>query len=250
MEFRREIIVSPNGRELKKFYSAYKKVFTLREEQESYSGFKRVMGFNKRKDLKEKYGFFEEVIINYLLKGEVIAAVNFSVYSMPSFIKKRYGIDATSHIIYIFVDKKYREHGLGSRLLLDAEKTARKIMKGKTMFFIDENNPRKMSIKERKESYRCGTSEKKRILWWENHGFKELDFNYIQLPLGLKEKACKYLMLAVRTRKNNIPSEIVKEHLERYFSLSVLKGQEAENNVYFKKEKRELEKKFVKTRLF
>ena len=90
MKFKREVIISPNEKVLKKFYSAYKKIFTLREERESYAGFRMIIGLNSKNELKEKYGFFEEVIINYLFEDKVIAAVNFSVYAMPSFIKKKY----------------------------------------------------------------------------------------------------------------------------------------------------------------
>ena len=140
---------------------------------------------------------------------------------------------------------------MGNKLLNDAEKTAVKIAKGRVLFFIEENNPKKMSIRLKVNDEKCGISEKQRVLWWENHGFRKLDFKYVQLPLNAGKNACTYLMLAVKTKKFKIPSEIIKEHLERYFSISVLKGRDAMKNYYFRKEEMALENnKFFKTKLF
>jgi len=248
MNFKKDIIISSNEKKLKRFYSSYGKIFTLPEERESYSGFRKIMSFNGRKDLIAKYGFFEEMIISYTYNQEVIAAVNFAVYSTPNFIQKNYKINGTSHIIYIFVNEKYRKHGLGTKLVLDAEKTAEKISKGNVLFFIDVNNPLKMSSRQKIEDKKAGISEKNRILWWGNRGFRKLHFNFILPPL--EDKPCRYLMLAAKTNKTKIPSDIIREHLERFFSISVLKGKDAETDFYFKREENELNKnRFILTKI-
>jgi hypothetical protein len=243
------IIYSQNDNQLKNFYKLYSSIFTLPEEKETLRGFEQVLKLNKSKNLIKKYGFFKEQII-YLKDGDrIIAAIDFAVYSMNKDIAKNFKTDATCHIIYLFVDKEYRMHGLGKRLLILAKKEAMKLISSNRIyFFIDEKVPSKMSKREREEDEEdSGIKERKRIFWWKEHGFKKLSFEYIQPPLNKNKKADTELSLNIKTKKKSIPSEIIIEHLYKFFSISVLKGKAVDKNKYFLEQREKLNKKLIKT---
>lgn len=241
------VISSSKDKKLKDFYQNYSKIFTLSEEAETFRGFKQVLNFNQSKKLQEKYGFFKEQIIYFEEKDKIIAAVDFAVYSMPKNIRKKFNVDATCHIIYIFVDKEYRKHGLGKKLLSLAEKECIRLIGSKRIyFFIDEKSPSKMSKKEREEDEKSsGIKEKERIFWWKEHGFKKLDFLYLQPALNKNKKPDVELTLNIKTNKKKISSEVILQHLYKFFSISILKGKDSEKNKYFSKQKEELRKEFI-----
>ena len=176
---KRGIISSPSDKQLKNFYKTYSSIFTLPEEKETFKGFKQVLKFNENKKLREKYGFFKEQIIYFEENEKIVAAIDFAVYSMSQTIRKKFDVDATCHIVYIFVDKEYRKHSLGKKLLALAEKESAKIVGSKRIyFFIDEKSPSKMSKREREEDEASsGIKEKERIFWWKEQGFKSWNYH-------------------------------------------------------------------------
>lgn len=246
---KRGIISSSSDKQLKNFYKIYSSIFTLPEEKETFNGFKQVLKFNGNKKLREKYGFFKEQIIYFEENEKIVAAIDFAVYSMPENIRKKFSVDATCHIIYLFVDKEYREHGLGKKLLVLAEKESVRLIGSKRIyFFIDEKSPSKMSKREREEDEKSsGIKENQRIFWWKEHGFKKLEFRYLQPALNKNKKPDLELTLNIKTNKNKISSAVILEHLHKFFSISILKGKDAEKNKYFSKQKEELRKDFIKT---
>lgn len=241
------VISSPSDKKLKNFYKIYSSIFTLPEEKETFKGFKQVLKLNQSKSLIKKYGFFKEQIIYFEENEKIVAAIDFAIYSMPSNIRKKFNVNATCHIIYLFVDKEYRKHGLGKKLLALAEKESARLIGSKRIyFFIDEKSPFKMSKREREEDEKSsGIKEKERIFWWKEHGFKKLEFRYLQPALNKNKKPDTELNLNIKTNKNKISSEVILEHLYKFFSISILKGKDAEKNKYFSKQKPELTKDFI-----
>jgi len=228
-----KIISSPGSANFKKIYNLYSKVFVLKSQRESFRGFEKILGFNSNKKLLGKYGEFEETWIGFFHKGKVVGAINFSTYSMPSEIYKKYGVKGTSQIIYIFVDGKYREHGIGSELLKEAENYSKSFVDGKVVVFCEDNNPLLMTIKEYFDDNKIvGFDQCDRLIWWANHGYKRIDFDYVQPPLNQRAEICHILSLSVKFSAKEISSEIVLEHLRRFFELSILKEKNLRNYSY------------------
>lgn len=225
------IISKPNDPMLNETFSLYNKIFTLKNEKESLTGFKKVLQDFNNKRYFERYGPWKELWISIKdpSNNKVIGAINFSLYFMPEPIIEKHHISATSHILYIFIDPEYRKKGLGEELLNLMEKYCKREMKGnKIVYFYDQNNPRLMSKKEYKhDTYNSGIDQNERIKWWRDRGFRFIDMEFILPPLGKNKKDCKILSLGIKNiNKAYFPSEIVLEHLKRFFEISVLKGKD------------------------
>lgn len=242
------IISSPKDKKLKNFYKIYSSIFTLPEDKTTFKGFQQVLILNGNKKLRKKYGFFKEQIIYLEEDKKIIAAINFAVYSISENLKKRFHVNATCHINYIFVDKKYRKKGLGKKLLNLVEKEAKKLIKNnKIYYFIEINNPSKMCKKEIVlDEKNSGINGNKRIHWWREQGFKRLVFNYLPPPLNKHKKPNTELNLNIKTNTHKISSEVISEHLYKFFNLSIFEGNYVDDKNYFLKQKEELTNQFIR----
>jgi hypothetical protein len=62
---------------------------------------------------------------------------------------------------------------------------------------------------------------------FEKEGYHTLDCRYIQPPLSEDQEACTYLDMVVkpgRPGETSIPASAIREHLERFFTLSFPPG--------------------------
>jgi GNAT superfamily N-acetyltransferase len=242
-------VISRKGDErLKKVYSLYLKLFTLTEERESYEGFESVLELMDKEFLFDTYGKWEEgwIVLEDPDSGIVIGALNFDNFSTPGHILSNYSISGTCHIIYLFVHPSFRKLGVGKILLDLLYSRAEGFSQSKNViYFCEQNNPELMDKSSySKDKIGSEIDPKERLKWWENRGYHVLDFRYVQPSLEKGKKPCKWLTLNVRSEDRScIPSEIIIEHLKRFFEISIFKGKDATNDETFAMQIEELMKK-------
>lgn len=243
---------SPEAKDLmKRMYGLYEKVFPLEEEREEYDKLLELMGKNHDKQLQATGApFKEQWVLVEDADGKIVAARNTITFAAREKDKLAAVADGTQHLIYGFVDPKHRSLGLGDFTMNIAEEEARKFIgaqngkdAGKVDFvqISEQNAPLKMSM----ESTLVDTAGAKTDQFWRRHyyeslGFRELGFDYIQLPLEPRAdggEACYDLNLITRGVPapeggrgmsrilETLPAAVARFHLYNFFDRSVAAGQ-------------------------
>lgn len=243
---------SPEAKDLmKRMYGLYEKVFPLEEEREEYDKLLELMGKNHDKQLQATGApFKEQWVLVEDADGKIVAARNTITFAAREKDKLAAVADGTQHLIYGFVDPKHRSLGLGDFTMNIAEEEARKFIGAQTgkpagkVDFVqisEQNAPLKMSM----ESTLVDTAGAKTDQFWRRHyyeslGFRELGFDYIQLPLEPRAdggEACYDLNLITRGVPapdggrgmsrilETLPAAVARFHLYNFFDRSVAAGQ-------------------------
>lgn len=244
---RLDLIDGSGSHHLKRFYELYEKIFTLPDERESYEGFDEVFGFNRDERLLSRFGFFDEsaLCVSDGETNELVAAVNFTTYEMPSDVRTATGVDGSSHVVYLFVRPDFRMLGVASRLMRVMKQYSENLLQGrrgmdavtstptlgkKIYRVCEQNAPEKMTLVEYiKDNQHAKIDQCERLIWWLNQGYRRLDFRYVQPPLDATKEPCTSLTLNIEVdpAQKSVPSVLVRAHLERFLSISVLKGADA-----------------------
>ena len=237
-----DVINRPGDFLFPELYDLYSRVFTLPDETETYEGFEATLRLNTDPLLMERFGAHEETWL-YLrdpFSKTIIAGVDFSTYFLPGLLRKAHGFAATNHIIYIFVRPEYRSFGLANHLLRLTEEYALNFsgQRGPVLFFCEQNAPELMTAEEYfMDNLNALIDQCERLKWWDRLGYKRLNFNYIQPPLNPGMEPCLNLTLNVRAGDiKEVPSELVREHLERFFGIAVFKGRDASGDPFYERQ--------------
>ena len=214
------------------FYDLYKSIFTLSDESESMDGFATVLDLNNRVEIQNNFGPFEEEIfaIRDPRSSQIIAAANFVKYAFPNNSELAY--DGSCQLNFILVHKDSRGLGIADILLdkIESEMIAYTALyaNGHNFFITcEQNNPDKMSPKEISDDVHAALIDPiKRMAWWRRHGYKKLDFPYIQPALGTSSAPCNYLDYYIKicsdeSNPQTISSSILLEHLRRFMFVSI-----------------------------
>jgi len=250
------VLDSPDSDEakdlMKRMYGLYEKVFPIAEEREEYDKLLSLMGKNHDTALQSSGApFREQWILLEDDKGEIVAARNVITFSAARDGEVAKNIDGTQHLIYGFVDPRVRSLGLGDFTMNIAENEARKFiaatMPGRDEKSIDliqiseQNAPLKMSMSSMlTDTAGAKTDQFWRREYYESLGFRELGFDYIQLPLELREgggQPTDELNLIIRgvpapdggrgieKQMTHVSADAVRFHLYNFFDRSVAAGQ-------------------------
>ena len=121
----------------------------------------------------------------------------------------------TGFIEYLAVNNKHQKHGLGTKMIIDAVKKV--------------NEDAKDNGFDRINFLACEVEKEKKIkkakhYFWKKHGFKPLDFYYIQPPLGENKKAILQMEFGIVSKApkaeyyfNFIDKNLIKEILYEYY---------------------------------
>lgn len=245
--------IGDSTRLMTRMYSLYEKIFPIAEEREELDKLLSLMEKNHDKKLQASGAPFREqwIIVQHPSTGEVIAARNVITFSAAKDKRVSKEVDGTQHLIYGFVDPRFRSMGLGDFTMGIAEDEARKFLattyKGRSAGNMDivqiseQNAPLLMSM----ESMLVDTAGAKTDQFWrreyyESLGFRELAFDYIQLPLepradgGEPSDELNLITRGVpapeggrglKTVLSEIPANSVRFHLYNFFDRSVAAGQ-------------------------
>lgn len=224
--FRFSVVDGPQSPDFAALYALYDRVFTLPDEKESVTGFRKAFSFNGNAALQRLYGAFAELWIAARDGSDaVVGGINFDVFHLPE------ADCASLHVVYIFTDPQTRGRGVATELLARAESEARRWLAERGLptiplhLFCEQNAPELMT----REAYArdradAGIDPCLRLIWWHRRGFRRLRMNYVQPSLGEGADPCRTLTLNLRSARRSIPSQIVAAHLRRFFYLSVLKN--------------------------
>lgn len=225
-------IDTPNHPDFDAIYDCYSKVFTLESERESRENFEAILDRNKApKAIADKS---KEMWI-YLKNedGKVVGAANFDAFAGS----KTEGYDGSVHAIYVFVDPAYRKQGIFTRLNDEMQQAACDYVKQvipnapekpNVPIIAEQNAPFRMTPEEYlADNEAAGIDQVVRRQVFEKEKYHTLDCRYIQPPLSEEQGACTYLDAVIRPgtdKANSVPSSFIKEHFDRFFSLSFPPG--------------------------
>ncbi len=233
-----------------KMYGLYEQVFPIEEEREELGKLLELMGKNHDKELQASGApFREQWILLEDKNGEIVGARNTIVFSAAKNPEVPDG--GTQHLIYGFVDPRFRALGLGDFTMKIAEDEARKFVAStlpngakpgeiSLLEISEQNAPLLMTMSSMlTDTAGAKTDQFWRREYYESLGFREIDFNYIQLPLEPREDggvASHELNLITRRvhgpdvgpakveATTSIDAATLRFHLYNFFDRSVAAG--------------------------
>ena len=229
-----QTIDTPSDPQLPAFYDLYKQVFTLADEREPLEGFTAVLALNEDGPAQREFGPFHELMLvaRDPRSLEIVAAVNFTLYAYPD---RAYAFDASCQMHFLMVREDMRGLGIGNSLIGEVEKAITAFVRThgglacpRAFMTCEQNNPALMTRDEILADARAALIHPyARMDWWRERGFRRLDFRYMQPPLSPDHAPCTYLDYYARPSNatsetiTSIPSDVLIEHLRRFFFISV-----------------------------
>jgi hypothetical protein len=239
---------SPASSVLREFYDAYDLAFTLASEKEEFAGFAECLALNRGEiyaGLSARVGGFREyaATIRAPVTREFIGGMNFAVFSLAG-LKIPQAPYLSINLNYVFINGQARRRGYFRAIIqelapivmklfaasnpTDAEAALQRyhMPKPPVYIYIELNDPVRMPKQDYDaDTQISGLDQTSRIGIWSRLGAKIIDFPYVQPPLSAKQKADPNLVYAVLgVEGGRLYPSILKAHLERFFTISVLKG--------------------------
>ena len=218
---------------LEKFYDLYGRVFTLPEEREPVSGFRTVLALNADPEVQRRFGPLEERITLACEDGtgRVLGATNYILYAYP---EGAFDYAASCQLNFICVDEEARGRGIAGQLLARLEREVRDYANARAprrpqaaFITCEQNDPGLMTPAQlAADRDASGIDAEARLAWWVRRDFRRLDFRYRQPPLNPGQQACEYLNYYIHfvpdgAAPERLPAALLKDHLRRFFFVSV-----------------------------
>lgn len=230
------------------FFPAYDRAFVLENEKERVEGFHACLALNDgaaHRTLRERYGPFRELIATARNEpdGPVIGGANLLVTQLPAMpelpgLPDLAGAAAASighslNLNYLFVDPRQRGRGLGGCIQRACFEVAANLSRewgGKRhggVAFLEVNDPFRLTPEAyRLDTAHAGIDQVARLGYWARAGARVLDWPYVQPALSDTQGDDDTLAMAViGATAAALPAGLLAHHLERFFAISVLKGQ-------------------------
>jgi hypothetical protein len=239
---------------LEDFFTAYDSSFVLANEKESLAGFAACLALNhgaRHETLRARYGPFREYVV--VVRGEgnaVVGGMNFIAF--PVIEPDGSGHALSLNLNYIFVAPGQRRGGIFKTMAADlpalalalfvhtnpgdlpaeAEAGARS-SQARVYIFIEQNDPYRMSPEHyARDSQATGLDQLARIALWGRRGARIIDFDYVQPALSADQEADPTLVYAVLgIDAPTLHPDLLRQHLERFFAISVLKGRDPNSDI-------------------
>jgi GNAT superfamily N-acetyltransferase len=219
---------SPASPIVDEFFEAYERAFVLPDEKEDIAGFRACLVMNEDRGCSAPPSHRELIAVIEDDGGTLLGGANF----LASAIQAIDGHPSTSVALnYLFVDQAARGRGL-SRLLLAmvAQLSVRALgdQTGNPAIFIEQNDPLRMTAAEYEEdNERGGTDQVERLRLWQHLGARAVDFAYVQPALSADQAAEDALVYSVLGFDGpHMSARFLHDHLQSFFRISVLKGQD------------------------
>jgi hypothetical protein len=229
------------------FYGDYDKAFILSSEKEGYGGFVRCLELNAGRayeGLATRFGAFREYVLTVsdVVTGARIGGANLIAYPISSNTAVADAV-LVINLNYVFINAASRGQGYFRRLIRDlplatydlfratysAELPASWSTAGDappTFMFIEQNDPLRMPADDyARDTELTGLDQLARIGIWARLGAKIIDFDYVQPALSSAQAPDENLVLAVMGASGEgLSACLLRQHLLRFFAISVLKG--------------------------
>jgi GNAT superfamily N-acetyltransferase len=224
---------------LEEFFAAYDQAFVLPNEKEGLAGFAACLRLNEGCQydrLCRRYGPFREFIVAVRLAGELVGGLNFVAFPLVDPDASRPALSV--NLNYIFVLAAYRRRGVLKRMVGDLPRVALALFGDdaaaclSVYIFIEQNDPYRMSARDYAlDTEVTGLDQLARIALWARQGARIIDFAYVQPALTAEQAPDANLVYAVLgAPRPTLHPEFLRQHLERFFAISVLKGGDPRGN--------------------
>ena len=236
----------------RQFFSAYDDAFVLPNEKEGLAGFAECLalndgcGYNR---LCRRYGPFREFIVVVRDRaGNIVGGLNFIAFPLDD--QDAGGSSLSLNLNYIFVPPTYRRRGVLKTMMSELPLLALALFghtnpgdlppdraasqaPGSVYTFIEQNDPYRMTEQDYTlDTQATGLDQLARIALWARQGARIVDFAYVQPALTADQEPDHNLVYAVLGAKTSTLHPILlRQHLERFFAISVLKGRDPAANV-------------------
>jgi hypothetical protein len=196
------------------WYREFRKAFPVNTEREKPEEFIQLLKDSKKHLKKNDYVIMSLEDENEIIGGSTINRLTSNDYTVAIFE-------------YTFIDKKYRNLGLGkvftSEKLDEIKKQAESLESKFVAILAETKNPERTSLTDvQKEDMSIKTRRKILSRW----GYKVIDFSYIQPPIYKGCKLAYHLDLLIKpidegacNWKEDMPSKDLKKILDMYFNI-------------------------------
>src|SRR5262249_55788280 len=231
----------------RQFFSAYDDAFVLPNEKEGLAGFAECLalndgcGYNR---LCRRYGPFREFIVVVRDRaGNIVGGLNFIAFPLDD--QDAGGSSLSLNLNYIFVPPTYRRRGVLKTMMSELPLLALALFghtnpgdlppdraasqaPGSVYTFIEQNDPYRMTEQDYTlDTQATGLDQLARIALWARQGARIVDFPYVQPALTADSEADRSLVYAVLgAGASSLHPTLLRQHLERFFAISVLKGRD------------------------
>ena len=229
-----ESTTSPHTGLLDLFYDGYNESFVLANEKEELQGFAECLAFNDGipyEQMAARFGPYKEVILvaREAQDGDPFGGANLIAYLLDR------GQKLALNLNYLYVRPAHRRKGHFRRLVDTVGHVARAMFElpndVETWIFIEQNDPIRMSTEDyARDTEYSGLDQVERLTMWASLGARIVDFPYVQPPLSPAQEPDENLIYSVLgVAQTTLSARLFLAHLERFFSISVLKGRAIES---------------------
>jgi hypothetical protein len=234
---------------LEEFFAGYDPSFVLANEKESFAGFAECLAFNegaRYATLRGRYGPFREfIVVARNADAAFVGGLNFIAFALPD--PGDAEVPISLNLNYIFVAPRWRRRGAfksmigelpGLALALFSHTNSGDIVQRlraeppRILLFLEQNDPYRLTPQDYARDTRAtGLDQLARIALWARQGAKIVDFPYVQPALSVDQQADPNLVLAAfGAATPTLSPALLRQHLERFFGISVLKGRDPEGD--------------------
>lgn len=213
------------------FFAGYDRAFVLPNEKEDADGFRACLRLNhgaENQRLEREYGRFREIcLVARASAGQAfVGGANFIALEVAG----DGGPVISANLNYIFIDAEARGQGW-FRPLVEAVGEAIRLALGggpsggEPLIFIEQNDPLRMSAEDyARDTAFTGLDQFDRLRIWARQGARIVDHPYTQPPLTPEAEADDSLVYGALTSRPDIAAHTLRDHLRKFFGISVLKG--------------------------
>jgi hypothetical protein len=229
---RLEITTQFDSEIFKSFFESYDRAFVLPDEKEEKIGFQSALALNQGQqhtELARIYGPFREVCLLAFDGPTVVGGANFFATVTTDSSRRQF---ITSNLNYVFTTPEQRGRGYFPRLLSSITQVIEELFldtidsSPRVLVFLEQNDPFRLSVAEYERDTRVsGIDQFERLSKWARAGARLIMHPYVQPPLSDSQAADEALIYSVLDNELvTLNPELLKQHLERFFAISVLKG--------------------------
>lgn len=230
-----------DSRSFATLYNIYAELFPLADEREPPEAFFEIAALNTNSAIQRAHGPWREIIasIRPWQGGPVIGGHVFGLTTSRAHAD--FGCAASVQAMYTFLEPAARGQGAIGDMRRYLEAEALRVFgfpepRMRPLIFFEVNNPLRMTAEEIEEdTRRAGLSPFKRYMFWRRNGFRPLAFDYVQPRLRPDAEPVRYLDLFCSAPLDRpVPGALLKNHLNAFVSISVLKGSPASADPEFR----------------
>jgi GNAT superfamily N-acetyltransferase len=236
------VTADPNDELVDEFFEGYDRSFVLPNEKEERAGFGECLALNlppHYEGLRARYGAFREIVLVAYVQStkSAVGGANLICFPLHRDTARRSEIVLALNLNYLHVLPEHRGRGYFRRILDACEAAARRsfaadLSRVPVLVFLEQNDPLRMSAADyARDTEYSGIDQIARIGIWTRAGARIVDFPYVQPALSGGQEADRNLVLAVLgAGDSGLDACFFRDHLARFFGISVLKGRALEDD--------------------